>query len=69
MNQRMMVLVWTLFLIIWGQSASFADVRRLVLNPNPPTATVKLIFIHHSTGENWLTDGNGDLGLTLKKNS
>ncbi len=31
-------------------------------NPNPPDQPVKLIFIHHSTGENWLTDGYGDLG-------
>ena len=23
-------------------------------NPNPPGQPVKLIFIHHSTGENWL---------------
>jgi hypothetical protein len=37
-------------------------------NPNPPEGTVKLIFIHHSTGENWLTDGYGDLGRTLDQN-
>ena len=30
---------------------------------------VKLIFIHHSTGENWLTDGYGDLGRTLGENN
>ena len=34
-------------------------------NPNPPDQVVKLIFIHHSTGENWLTDGYGNLGKTL----
>jgi len=38
-------------------------------NPNPPTQPVKLIFIHHSTGENWLTDGYGDLGRRLGENS
>lgn len=26
---------------------------------------VRLIFIHHSTGENWLADDNGDLGKAL----
>ena len=31
-------------------------------NSSPPDEVVKLIFIHHSTGENWLTDGYGDLG-------
>jgi hypothetical protein len=40
-----------------------------VNNPNPPDATVKLVFIHHSTGENWLADGYGDLGLTLEENN
>jgi hypothetical protein len=38
-------------------------------NPNPPDEVVKLIFIHHSTGENWLTDGYGDLGRTLGENN
>ncbi|MBN2149492.1 MAG: hypothetical protein JW726_19040 [Anaerolineales bacterium] len=38
-------------------------------DPNPPAQTVKLIFIHHSTGENWLTDGYGDLGMTLDQNN
>jgi len=32
----------------------------------PITGHKKLIFIHHSTGENWLTDGNGDLGIALR---
>ncbi|MGB8980716.1 MAG: hypothetical protein WCC12_02465, partial [Anaerolineales bacterium] len=38
-------------------------------NPNPPGEVVKLIFIHHSTGENWLTDDYGDLGRTLDQNN
>jgi hypothetical protein len=38
-------------------------------NPTPPSQTVKLIFIHHSTGENWLADGYGDLGLKLGENN
>ncbi len=33
--------------------------RGQALNPDPPSETVKLIFIHHSTGENWLNDYNG----------
>ncbi|MBI5870309.1 MAG: hypothetical protein HZB44_05035 [Actinobacteria bacterium] len=39
------------------------------VNPNPPASLVKLIFIHHSTGENWLTDGDGNLGSTLTTNN
>ena len=28
----------------------------------------RLIFIHHSTGQNWLNDGNGGLGIALRDN-
>ena len=38
------------------------------LNPNPPAQTVKLIFIHHSTGSGWLDD-SGRLGITLRDNN
>jgi hypothetical protein len=38
-------------------------------NPNPPAQVVKLVFIHHSCGENWLTDGHGNLGLALGNNN
>ncbi len=43
-------------------------------NPNPPANPVKLIFLHPSTGGNWLADPNGDqpyggLGLALRNNN
>jgi len=38
-------------------------------DPDPPDEVVKLIFIHHSTGENWLADGYGDLGRELSTNN
>jgi hypothetical protein len=38
------------------------------LNPNPPSEGVKLVFIHHSCGNNWLDAGHGDLGDTLGDN-
>lgn len=43
-------------------------------NPNPPARPVKLIFIHHSTGGNWLADPNSDqpyggLGRALMQNN
>jgi hypothetical protein len=37
--------------------------------PTKPAKTVKLIFIHHSTGRNWLADDNGGLGIALKSNN
>jgi uncharacterized repeat protein (TIGR01451 family) len=39
------------------------------LNPTSPTTPVRLIFIHHSCGENWLEDGNGGLGIALMNNN
>jgi uncharacterized repeat protein (TIGR01451 family) len=39
------------------------------LDPSPPAQTVRLIFIHHSTGENWLADDNGGLGIALRNNN
>jgi len=36
------------------------------VRPATITGHKKLIFIHHSTGENWLTDGNGALGIALR---
>ncbi|MFZ5820149.1 MAG: hypothetical protein ACOYYJ_09615 [Chloroflexota bacterium] len=38
-------------------------------NSNPPDHVVKLIFIHHSTGQNWLADDYGDLGRALEQNN
>jgi hypothetical protein len=47
-------------------------------NPDPPSAPVKLIFVHHSTGGNWLADPDtnsgsdnpgGGLGRALMNNN
>jgi len=38
-------------------------------NPSPPSSPVRLIFIHHSCGENWLEDSNGGLGIALRDNN
>jgi hypothetical protein len=40
----------------------------MTYNPSGPKP-VRIIFIHHSTGENWLTNDNGDLGKTLMQNN
>jgi hypothetical protein len=38
-------------------------------DPSPPASTVKLIFVHHSCGENWLDDDHGGLGRALGENN
>ena len=50
-------------------TTAFSSSYQQTDNPNPPAQVVKLIFIHHSTGENWLTDGYGDLGRILGENN
>ncbi len=36
------------------------------LDASAPGTPVKLIFVHHSTGQAWLEDGNGGLGVALR---
>ena len=38
-------------------------------DPSPPASPVKLVFIHHSCGDNWLDTGNGNLGNQLGANN
>jgi hypothetical protein len=42
---------------------------RAAVNTSPPAAPVKLVFIHHSTGQAWLEDGHGQLGIALRDNN
>ena len=45
------------------------DLENDTLNTDFPLAPEKLIFIHHSCGNNWLNTGNGNLGDTLGANN
>lgn len=38
-------------------------------NTNKPNAAVRVVFIHHSTGEAWLADDHGGLGKALRDNN
>ena len=61
---RVGVLLLTLGVLLFAGVAAAQ-----VYDPNPPAAPVKLIFIHHSCGENWLSDDDGGLGVTLGANN
>ncbi len=54
-----------------GGGPARADEPRALLSDSaaPPTATVKLVFVHHSCGDNWLSTGNGGLGDALGANN
>jgi uncharacterized repeat protein (TIGR02543 family) len=58
-----------LFSFLSQTNPARAQVLPSTPDPTPPAATVKLIFIHHSTGENWLRDDYGGLGLALSQNN
>jgi len=59
----------TLLLVLGVMLALARSVRAQVDDPTPPSETVKLIFIHHSCGENWLADDHGGLGRALGENN
>jgi len=42
---------------------------RASVNTAAPATPVKLVFIHHSTGQAWLNDGHGGLGIALRNNN
>jgi len=64
-----LALLWALGGAGLAVSAGLPALPAQTPNPSPPASPVKLIFIHHSTGENWLADDNGNLGLALRDNN
>ncbi len=58
--------------LTWSQpvrAGTLSAPSAAALDPTPPSHTVKLIFIHHSTGQNWLADDYGGLGQALSDNN
>ncbi len=70
-NRALSVLIAAGLLLAWigPVRAAIQPMPPAANVPTPPAQTVKLIFIHHSTGENWLADGYGDLGIRLGENN
>jgi hypothetical protein len=56
------------YLLAGSQDILLPSPSSTSLDPSPPEHPVRLIFIHHSTGENWLSDDYGQLGLALREN-
>jgi outer membrane biosynthesis protein TonB len=57
------------FILADSQASVDQEVAHQAVDTNPPAEIVKLIFIHHSCGENWLGDYHGGLGLALQDNN
>jgi len=63
------LLLVSMFVQLPTQAHVTGFIRDAADDPNPPSSSVRLIFIHHSTGENWLADENGGLGIALRDNN
>ena len=68
MKKNIRSLILLSFILAFGSIAALPKAEEY-LDPTPPDETQKLVFIHHSCGENWLSDDNGGLGQALGENN
>ena len=64
-NRTILLISAVMAALLFSSAAPFLQSSE----PLPPEEPVKLIFIHHSCGENWLTDGYGNLAKQLGQNN
>jgi hypothetical protein len=63
-------LIFCLLTISWIFGAVLTPkAQSQIDDPSAPGNIVKLIFIHHSCGQNWLADEHRKLGLALEQNN
>jgi PKD repeat protein len=55
-----------LLVLLLAASSASSRAADPPIDTSPPSSPVKLVFVHHSTGENWLADTSGGLGLALR---
>jgi hypothetical protein len=60
--------VFWLLAALWCVDSLTPAAAAVLTNTNRPSTTLRLFFIHHSTGENWLNDDYGGLGVALRDN-
>ena len=81
-NTILTIIIFVLAVLLAGsrylsptpQTQALSDEVEPYLGPmmgdaSPPSEPVKLVFIHHSCGDNWLDDDNGNLGDQLGANN
>ena len=66
---RHLYLLITLFIVILTFPLFSQTNKTLADDPAKPSSFVRLVFIHHSTGGNWLSDNWGGLAKTLFQNN
>jgi hypothetical protein len=65
-NHSRQILNIVAFLLVLSVASLCVEVKA---SADPPEDPVRLIFVHHSCGSNWLSDGNGGLGIALRDNN
>lgn len=68
-DRRPAVFVLAALLVLLPVWAGCAPPAEAAVDTAPPASPIKLVFIHHSTGQAWLADGHGGLGLALRDNN
>ncbi len=68
-KRRLFTAALLALMIVLAANAPLPAVLAQADDPTPPEQPLKLVFIHHSTGENWLADGYGNLGRELDRNN
>jgi hypothetical protein len=65
-----LILISAFFILLLGSVTLKSHGNEILQdNPNSPSNPVRLVFIHHSTGGNWLANDYGGLGKALKNNN
>lgn len=67
--KRLTIFILGCFVLFTTSASIGTNPTNQEVNANPPASPVRLIFIHHSTGENWLNDENGGLARALQQNN
>ena len=67
-HPKLSLVLSILFSFCISAGANVSNAAGVDLNSNPPPQPTRLVFVHHSTGENLLADDNGGLGIALRDN-
>ena len=74
LDMHKFLIILALVALFTGAMSPFAATRQQQVITVPPAEPIRLVFIHHSTGGNWLADPaqnelGGDLGRMLAENN
>jgi hypothetical protein len=68
-KSSLLSVVFFMVLLSCGNSGPKSPESPEIVDVDPPSAATRILFIHHSCGGNWLSNGNGNLGSELNANN